>query len=97
MLRRRWRAESLVYCGLLTLAGSLLLTVAMHVFAGWPYRVEWAIGVATGVVVVWRSPYWRLTLTDIARYLDRRIPELEESCALLLRLPEIQGNRRVDL
>jgi hypothetical protein len=85
VLWRRWRAESLIYCGLLTLAGSVLLTAAMHVVAGWPYRAEWAIGAVAGVIVVWRSPYWRITLTDIARYLDRRIPELEESCGLLLR------------
>src|SRR5580704_11437948 len=87
VLRRRWRAESLAYCGLLTLAGSVLLTAAMHLLAGWPYRAEWAIGAALGVIVVCRSPYWRITLPEITRYLDRRIPELEESCGLLLRPP----------
>ncbi len=86
-LRRRWRAESLVYCGLLTVAGSVLLTAAMHVFADWPYRAAWAIGSGLGIIVVWLSPYWRLGLTDIVRYLDRRLPELEESCGLLLRPP----------
>jgi hypothetical protein len=87
VLWRRWRVESLLYCGLLALAGSVLVTEAMHVLAGWSYRAEWAIGVALGVIVVWRSPYWRITLADIALYLDRRIPELEESCGLLLRPP----------
>jgi hypothetical protein len=87
VLRRRWRAESLVYCGLMTVAGSVLLTAAMHVFVGWPYRTAWAIGVGLGTIVVWRSPYWRIVLTDIVRYLDRRLPELEESCGLLLRSP----------
>ena len=87
VLRRRWRVESFVYCGLLTLAGSVLLIAGMHVAAGWPWWVGWVIGVVLGAAVLWRTPYWRMTVTDIARYLDRRIPELEESCGLLLRGP----------
>jgi hypothetical protein len=91
VLQRRWRVEGLIYCGMLTLAGSVLLTVGMHVAAGWAYWPGWVIGVVLGVFVLWRFPYWRMTVDDIARYLDRRIPELEESCGLLLRDPAELG------
>jgi hypothetical protein len=90
-LRRRWKAESFLYCGLVTAAGSVLIAVLLHVGAGWPLWVGWPVTGALGAVVLWRLPYWRMTVTDIARYLDRRIPELEESCWLLLRDPAEMG------
>jgi hypothetical protein len=90
-LRRRWRAESFLYCGLLTVAGSVLFTVLLHAGAGWPLWVGWPIAAVLGVVVLWRLPFWRMTVTDIARYLDGRIPEMEESCGLLVRDPAELG------
>jgi hypothetical protein len=90
-LQRRWKAESFLYCGLLTLAGSVLLTGLLHAGAGWPLWVGWPVAAALGVAVLWRSRYWRMSVTDIARYLDRRLPELQESCWLLLRDPAEMG------
>ena len=84
-LQKRWKAESFVYCLLLALAGSVVLTTALHAGAGWPSWIGGPIGVLLAVVVLLLFPYWRMGLTDIARYLDRLVPELEESCGLLLR------------
>ena len=84
-LRQRWRAESFAYCGLLAVAGCLPLAVLLHSDAGWPWWVGLPIGVVAGVFVLWGVPYWRMSVADIARYLDRCMPELEESCGLLLR------------
>ena len=90
-LRRRWKAESFVFCGLLTLAGTVLFTGLLHAGAGWPLWVGWPVAVVLGVLALWRFPYWRMSVADIARYLDRRIPELEESCCLLLKDPAEMG------
>jgi hypothetical protein len=84
-LQRQWKAESFVYCLLLALAGGVLLTAVLHAGLGWPL---WAGGPAVLLCLVISlalSPYWRVTLTDTTRYLDRMLPELEESCGLLLR------------
>jgi hypothetical protein len=84
-LQKRWKAESFVYCLLLAFAGSVLLTTALHVGAGWSLWTGWPIGLLLLVAALFLFPYWRISLTDIARYLDQLLPELEESCGLLLR------------
>jgi len=84
-LQRRWKAGGFVYCLLLALAGGVLLTAVLHAGLGWPL---WAGGPAVLLCLVISlalSPYWRITMADTARYLDRILPELEESCGLLLR------------
>ena len=78
-LQRRWKAESILYCLLLGLAVSILPGVMVSVVAGVLALV------LSFAVALWIFPYWRITLTDTARYLDRQLPELEESCGLLLR------------
>jgi len=84
-LQKRWKAESFVYCLLLAFAASVLLTTALHIGVSWPLWSGWPIGVLFFVTALFLFPYWRMGLTDIARYLDRLLPELEESCGLLLR------------
>ncbi|MBS1664436.1 MAG: DUF4175 family protein [Bacteroidetes bacterium] len=99
VLQRRWKAEGFAYCLLLSLAIGL---VGM-LLSGW----NWVIGVGglvIGLVVLlWRVPYWRITMTDIVRYLDRQLPGLEESSGLLLKsgeelgpLERLQAVRMVD-
>jgi hypothetical protein len=78
-LQKRWKAESIVYCLLLGLAVSILPGVMVSVVAGV------LVLVLSFAVALIFFPYWRLTLMDTARYLDRQLPELEESCGLLLR------------
>jgi hypothetical protein len=85
MLQRRWKAESFVYCLLLAMAGDVVLTAVLHVGMGWPLWVGGPAAMLCLVISLMLSPYWRITLTDTARYLDRMLPELEESCGLLLR------------
>jgi len=78
-LHRRWKAEGILYCLLLGLAVSILPGVMVSVAVG---VLALLFSFAVALVVF---PYWRLTLMDIARYMDRALPELEESCGLLLR------------
>jgi hypothetical protein len=85
-LQKRWKAESIVYCLLLGLAVSILLASVLSVLPGWDWWVAGVLSfVLTFPVALWIFPHWRLTLSDTASYLDRQLPELEESCWLLLR------------
>jgi hypothetical protein len=103
-LQRQWKAESFAYCLLLALASGVLLTTALHTGAGWPVWAGWPISVLSFGVALLLFPYWRMSLTDISRYLDRLFPELEESCGLLLRadaelgpLEKLQAIRTAEL
>jgi hypothetical protein len=84
-IRRRWRRQGLLYCALLALGVALWATTGGRVLLGWPlWAGVWVFLVAFGVFL-WVVPFWRLSLTDIVVYLDRSVPELEDSCGLLLR------------
>jgi Domain of unknown function (DUF4175) len=84
-LQKRWRAESFAYCLLLSLSVSLPLTTLLHV--GWqlPLWIGAVILAACIPAALWMFPSWRVDLTDVARYLNKQLPELEESCGLFLR------------
>ncbi len=84
-LQRQWKGESFVYCLLMALAGGVLLTAVLHAGMGWPLWVGGPAVVLCLSLSLALSPFWRVTLADTARYLDRMLPELEESCGLLLR------------
>jgi len=84
-LRRRWKAEGILYCLLLGLAVSIALASLLSAFSGWNWWLSVLFLVVSFFGAFWIFPYWRITLTDTARYLDRQLPELEESCGLLLR------------
>jgi hypothetical protein len=84
-LQKRWKAESFAWCLLLSLAVSILPATACHVVLGWTWGIGALFFGVCYVVVLLVFPYWRISLTDITRYLDRQLPELEESCGLLLR------------
>jgi hypothetical protein len=83
-LRRRWKAEGFAYCLLLALAVSVLLAGLLPVWPGWPVWIGLLALPLSFTAALFIFPYWRLTLTDIVSYLNGRLPELEESCGLLL-------------
>jgi hypothetical protein len=83
-LQKRWKAESFAYCLLLSLAVSLLTTTLLHVGWGWPLWTGAPILTGCYLSALFLFPYWRVTLAEVARYLDKQVPELEESCGLLL-------------
>ena len=97
-IRRRWRVESLLYCGLLALAVALPATAGVHFWLGWPLWVGVVVAILVFGMFLLLVPFWRLGLTDIAVYLDRCVPELEDSCGLLLRpLAELNGLERLQV
>ncbi|HEY4107365.1 DUF4175 family protein [Puia sp.] len=88
---RRWRAETIVYCLLLSLAVAVLLTAVVHAGFGWSLWVAIPLFAGCFGVGLLIFPLWRMGVADVTSYLDRRLPELEESCGLLLRPVEELG------
>ena len=69
-----------------------------HVLLGWPLWVGVLVLVAAFGVCLWVVPFWRLGVNDIAVYLDRTVPELEDSSGLLLRASaELNGLERLQV
>lgn len=90
-LRRQWRRQSIAYCLLLALSATLLLTGAVHRWMQWPlWTGVFMLAVFFGAAL-FLFPYWRITLQEISRLLDSRLPQLEESCGLLLKPAEELG------
>ena len=84
-VRRRWSVQGLIFCGMLAVAVSLLLLMILH---GWGYDSLWYGGVLWGIIFfasLWIFPFWRVSISDVARILDKSLPELEESSGLLLK------------
>jgi hypothetical protein len=84
-LHKKWKREGLLYCGLLALAVSLVLWEIMHLVWGWSWLAGLFVLVVVDGVLVMVFPIWRLGLADITVFLNGRLPELEDSCGLLLR------------
>lgn len=74
---------------MVALAVALVLTTALSFFLEWWVVVFVVAGSFWGVFLLFRV--WRMTVADVARYLDRQLPELEDSCGLLLRPREELG------
>jgi hypothetical protein len=79
-----WRNWSLLAMGLYALAAALPLWVLGFLFWGLP--VYWLIilPVLFFVSYILFDRSWRVTDADVARYLDKSVPALEESAGLLL-------------
>jgi hypothetical protein len=84
-LWRRWKAEGFVYCCLLAICISLPVVSVLYAFLLWPYWSGGLVMIASLLAAFFLFPYWRMGPGDAVRYLDGRVPELEESCGLLLR------------
>src|SRR5258708_12559837 len=84
-LQKQWRILGIVYCLLLALSASLLLTLLAHRWWQWSLWTGLLILTIFFLIALFLFPYWRITLPDIARFLDSHLPELEESCGLLLK------------
>ena len=90
-LQKRWRIAGIVYCLLLALSASLLLLLLVHQWLQWPLWTGAIIGTFFFLITLSLFPYWRISLPDIARFLDLHLPGLEESCGLLLKPAEELG------
>ena len=83
--------QGIIYCLFLALSVTLLLTLFAHQYWHWPLWTGPVIFTILLGLALWLFPYWRIPLSDIARFLDSRLPGLEESCGLLLKSAEELG------
>ena len=88
---RRWRVGGFLYCLFVALAVAGVVMAVGFVFFDWRRWIEVPViaGCFGGALLLF--PGWRMRLRDVVRYLDRQLPELEDSCGLLLRRPEELG------
>lgn len=90
-LRRKWRATALLVhimtaMGLTAVATVLICKV--HDSALW---CAFPVGITSLVLLLLPSRTWRIDDADVVRYFNVHYPELEDSCALLLKPPHTLG------
>lgn len=90
-LRRRWRLGALFVHILTALGLTAVATVLIskaHDSSLW-YAIP--VGTSSLLLLLLPSRAWRIGNADVVRYFNTNYPELEESCALLLRPRETLG------
>lgn len=83
-LQRKWIFFSFLQVFLYSLGIAISITALLNRLLLWP---EWTVLPAFIVLLItWIliSPFWKISALDISRYLDSRLPQLEESTVLLL-------------
>lgn len=83
-IQRNWQLRKLLALLLMLLSASILLMVLLHVFFGVSYW--WAfLGLPISIgAVYFTSSLWQLSEKEIAHYLNKNYPILEESIDLVL-------------
>src|ERR1700761_6334657 len=71
----RWRLSGLLYSGLLSFAVAVVVTRVSSIWWG---EAVWIVGFVL-------LTNWKMRMSSIVSFLNRRVPELEESCELLLK------------
>ena len=83
-LRRAWRRTAFASAFFIAAATSFLCTAVLHVLFGLSYGWMFLWFALSMLIILIADQTWRISETDITRYLDKTYPELEESSALLL-------------
>ena len=83
-LRHSWRRTTFASAFILAAATGFLCTAVLHIMPGLSYGWIFLWFALSLLIILMADQSWRISETDIARYLDKVYPELEESSALLL-------------
>lgn len=90
-LRRRWRVNALLV-HIMTAMGltavATVLVCKVHDNSLW---CAIPVGITSLLLLLLPSRAWRIDDADVVRYFNTRYPELEDSCALLLKPPHTLG------
>jgi hypothetical protein len=84
-LKMRWITILLVQGICISLGLALLVGSVFHYFfmlANWIY---FTVFILSAFIFLYFRPLWKINETEVVRYLDNHFPQLEDSCALLLR------------
>ena len=87
-LQRRWKRELIWIRLLQSLSFAVFLSALLYVIAG--ISLLWAVPAFLVLfgLLMWLDPAWRVTAQEVIRFLNRKIPFLEESAHLFLKKKE---------
>jgi hypothetical protein len=86
--RKKWVFNNILSAVLFAAAGSIMAAVLLHkIFAtAWWYAAP--VFAVLSAMAIMAKPAWKVADADVARFLNKQYPSLEESCGLLLLPPE---------
>ena len=87
-LQRRWKKEIFWIRLLQSFSLASLMAALLYVITG--ISLLWAIPlfILLVVILLWLDPTWGITAQEVSRFLNRKIPFMEESAHLLLKQKE---------
>ena len=95
-LRRRWVVLTAVRLLLFSIALAIITTVLLNFFFNADLAVFFIMLIISFVMLSFLNKYWQLSLHQLASFVDRKFPEVEDSSSLLLLSPEdLSGLQRL--
>ena len=95
-LRRRWVILTAVRVLLFSIALAIISTVLLNFFFNTGLPVFVIVLIISLVTLSFLNKYWQLSLHQIASFVDRKFPEVEDSSSLLLLSPgDLSGLQRL--
>lgn len=83
--QKKWKMSNILSLILLALAAALFLSAIFHVLFSLSFWWILPMFLAFAVIVFSANTSWKITIADVARYLNNYFPELEESTELSLK------------
>ncbi len=83
--QKKWKSSNILSLVLLALAAALFLSTVFHVLFSGSFWWILPLFFVLGLILFLTNPYWKISISDVARYLNDFFPELEESTELALK------------
>ncbi len=83
--QQKWRSSNILSLAFLALAAALFLSSIFHVLFSSSFLWILPLFFAFGMLFFSTNPFWKISVLDVARYLNDFFPELEESTELTLK------------
>lgn len=90
-LKNRWRTQALLSHVLIALSISSIVITLTHFMFGISLWWGIAVFIITLSILLWQDRYWKITEQGVSLVLNKELPELQESSALLLKPAESLG------
>jgi hypothetical protein len=90
-LKSRWRTQALLSHVLMALSVSFILITLTYFMFGISFWWSVLFFITTLGLLLWRDQYWKISEHEVSRVLNKELPELQESSALLLKPQESLG------
>jgi hypothetical protein len=83
-VKRKWAASTIAADILIALAAGLSIIFILNILTGLSFFWLLPAVILLAAAIVYFDQSWRISLSDVASYLDKKFPVLEESSRLLL-------------